>query len=163
MLPVITVPAAPIRKQYFFHGVYIVFFCFGRFKNIQCSSQISDIFFHKIRIISPADQFQVCDARFLKAIKCTKTAAACSGEIARIVFCRNFCGRCFLSRNVIPVLCCFTTRYIVIPLLSVFYACKQIRHTAKISHLIAVKGITECTGKLAEFIQSKCLELKSAL
>ena len=103
MLPVITVPAAPIRKQYFFHGVYIVFFCFGRFNNIQCSSQISDIFFHKIRIISPADQFQVCDARFLKTIKCTKTAAACSGEIARIVFCRNFYGRCFLSRNVIPV------------------------------------------------------------
>ena len=103
MLPVITVPAAPIRKQYFFHGVYIVFFCFGRFKNIQCSSQISDIFFHKIRIISPADQFQVCDARFLKAIKCTKTAAAYSGEVARIVFCRNFYGRCFLSRNVIPV------------------------------------------------------------
>lgn len=68
------------KETVFFHGVYIVFFCFGRFKNIQCSSQISDIFFHKIRIISPADQFQVCDSRFLKAIKCTKPQPLAPGD-----------------------------------------------------------------------------------
>ena len=108
-----------------------------------------------IHIVSPANQLQVRDPCLLQLIQCTQSTAGLTTEISGFIV-------CFQIRFLIPRLL-LKSHYFFRNSITIPYSSKPIGHPAKISHLITVKRITECSRKLAHFIQHKGLELHSLL
>ena len=106
-----------------------------------------------IHIVSPANQLQVRDPCLLQLIQCTQSTAGLTTEISGFIV-------CFQIRFLIPRLL-LKSHYFFRNSITIPYSSKPIGHPAKISHLITVKRITECSRKLAHFIQHEGLELHS--
>ena len=110
-------------------------------------AEIPDIFFHKIGVISSANQFQMRDSCFLQLIQGTKTASTFSAEI---------------SGFVVSIFVDFRKERegMLLDLVTGFHSSNPIRNLAEITHLIAMKRIAERTRKLTKFIQDKGFELQ---
>ena len=108
-----------------------------------------------IHIVSPANQLQMRDPCLLQLIQCTQSTACLTTKISGFII-------CFQIRFLIPRLL-LKSHYFFRNSITIPYSSKPIGHPAKISHLITVKRITECSRKLAHLIQHKGLELHSRL
>ena len=95
------------------------------------------------------------DPCLLQLIQCTQSTACLTTKISGFII-------CFQIRFLIPRLL-LKSHYFFRNSITIPYSSKPIGHPAKISHLITVKRITECSRKLAHFIQHKGLELHSRL